>query len=138
MRTGELTINGKDAATTWGVFMSDGALSALMTPAPMKAYIENESRAKNGKEVLGTSARIDSRDLTLTFCLKAPTRELFFTRYLAFVEELQKGTIAISTQYQPNVIYRCLYVSCSQFSQYNGRLGKFSLRLTEPNPANRS
>ena len=36
----ELFINGKDAYTTWGISMDDTALSALMTPAPNKEFIE--------------------------------------------------------------------------------------------------
>lgn len=40
----ELFINGKDAYTTWGISMDDTALSALMTPAPNKEFIENKSR----------------------------------------------------------------------------------------------
>ena len=138
MRTGELKINGKDAATTWGVFMSDGSLSALMTPAPMKEYIENASRAKHGKQVLAGYSRVDSRDLTLTIYIKAKTRTQFFANYLAFVTELQGGEIAIETQYQPGVYYRCLYVNSNQFAHYNGRLGKFTLKLNEPDPTNRS
>lgn len=45
----ELFINGKDAYTTWGISMDDTALSALMTPAPNKEFIENKSRMEHGK-----------------------------------------------------------------------------------------
>ena len=137
MRVGELKINGKDAATTWGAFMSDGSLSALMTPAPMKDYIENSSRAAHGKELLVSSAKVDARDLSLTIYIKAANRQQFFARYLAFVEELQGGTFVIETMYQPGVFYRCVYRSCTQFGQYNGQLGKYTLKITEPNPKNR-
>lgn len=137
MRIGELKINGKDAATTWGAFMSDGSLSALMTPAPMKDYIENSSRATHGKDVLTSSAKVDARDLSLTIYIKASNREQFFARYLAFVTELQTGPFVIETMYQPGVLYRCIYRNCTQFGHYDGQLGKYTLKLTEPNPMNR-
>lgn len=138
MRTGELKINGYDAASKWGAFMSDGSLSALMTPAPMKDYIINDSRSDHGRQVLTAASKVASRDLALTIYIKATSRELFFSRYLAFVEELQKGAITIETKYQVGVKYHCLYVSCQQFAHYNGRLGKFTLRLNEPNPKDRT
>ena len=39
----ELFINGKDAYVEWGISMDNTSLSALMTPAPNKAFIESES-----------------------------------------------------------------------------------------------
>lgn len=138
MRIGELKINGRDAATAWGAFMSDGSLSALMTPAPIKEYVSNSSRLEDGRRVIPEGTKVESRDLTLTIHIKASNRDQFFARYLAFVEELHKGVIVIETKYQPDVRYKCLYVSCSQFAQYNGRLGKFTLKLNEPNPKDRS
>ena len=49
---GELLINGKDAWTTWGVCMGEGFLDSIDAPAPMKDYIENESRLEHGKRVI--------------------------------------------------------------------------------------
>jgi hypothetical protein len=48
---GEFYINDKDAYTTWGISMDTSSLSALMTPPPMKEFIENKSRLENGKRV---------------------------------------------------------------------------------------
>lgn len=45
----ELFINGKDAYVEWGISMDNTSLSALMTPAPNKAFIESESRLEHGK-----------------------------------------------------------------------------------------
>lgn len=137
---GECYINGKDAHEEWGLIFGESSLTALMTPAPVKAYIQNKSALIHGKQVLSGSVnppKIDERDVQLVFGIKAKNMTDFLTKYSSFVEELEKGWLDISTKYQPGVVYHLLYVSCQQFSQYNGRLGKFVLKLNEPNPKHR-
>lgn len=136
--TGELTINNQDAYTTWGVFMDSTGLSTLMTPAPLKEYITNKSPLTAGKKVKPTTPMVDERDLTLTVFIKAASLPEFLQQYRAFVTELQQGDIVLQTKYEAGVTYRLKYISCQQFSNYNGRLGKFMLRLNEPDPSNRT
>lgn len=137
MAAGEFYINEKDAYTTWGISMDTTSLSALMTPPPMKDFIENKSRLEHGKRVITTNAKVDERSITLTFNLTAKTKENFFSNYNDFCEELKTGNINIRTKYQPDVIYRMVYISCQQFKQFMQGIGKFSLRLVEPDPTNR-
>lgn len=142
---GILTINGKDAYTTWGLTLADGSLSALMTPAPLKPHVSNKSRAEDGRQVLGIGAesrlahrpRVDERSLTLVVNISAPTQEAFLQRYALFCDELRGSVLDIRTKYQPNVVYHLIYESCQQFSAFSLGVGKFTLRLTEYNPANR-
>lgn len=136
--TGELFINDKDAYREWGISMDDTSLSALMTPPPNKELIENKSRLEHGKRVIADNVKVDERNLTLQINLTAPTKEQFLARYLSFCNELKKGTLNIKTKYQPDLLYRMVYVSCSQFSQFMQGIGKFSLKLNEPNPENRN
>lgn len=136
--TGECYINSKDAYTTWGIIFGDNSLTALMTPAPVKPFTENKSRAIDGKQVLVKNPRYDEREIQLTFYLKASSLSDFMTKYGSFTTELKTGTLDISTQYQPTILYRTIYLSCVQFSQFNGKLGKFVLRVSEPDPANRT
>lgn len=139
--TWELEINGMDARVRWGVSLGYGSLTALMTPPPMKDYITNESAAAHGKVIANSASampKVDSREVQLTVFLQADSAEAFYSKYASFVEELQGGQILLRTRYQPEVMYRLYYLSCSQFSNFNGRLGKFVLRLSEPNPMNRS
>lgn len=136
--TGELFINNKDAFTTWGIGLEDGALSALMTPSPMKDYIENSSRLEHGTRVITSNAKMDERSITLQIHLTAKDENTFLTNYASFCEELKGAVLNIRTKYQPTVMYKTIYVSCSQFSQFMRGLAKFSLRLREPNPADRS
>lgn len=137
MLTGQLKINAKDAYTTWGISMDDTSLSALMTPPSVKSYIENNDRTEHGKRYVTTPLYVDSRDITLQLNLTAKDEKQFFERYSLFCKELAKGILDIETSFQQGVVYHCLYQSCSQFSQFMRGIGKFSLKLTEPNPNTR-
>lgn len=137
---GECYINGKDSHEEWGLIFGESSLTALMTPAPVKTYIQNKSALIHGKQVLtdgGNVPKVDERDVQLEFGIKARNLTEFLTKYSSFVSELEKGVLDISTKYQPGVVYHLLYVSCQQFKQFNGRLGKFILKLNEPNPKHR-
>lgn len=134
----ELFINGKDAYLTWGISMDDTSLSELMTPAANKAFIENESRLQHGKQVIMANPKLDQRNLTLQINLTARTEEQFFTRYSRFCNVLATGVLQLRTKYQPGVVYKTIYLSCGQFSQFMRGIGKFSLKLNEPNPNDRT
>lgn len=140
---GTLFVNGKDAYTTWGITLGETALSALMTPATIKAPVENKGRGADGKQVLGLGSstyrpKLEDRELTLSINLSAKDEEEFFRRYESFCSELEGGTLHIQTKYQPAITYRCVYVSCTQFSQFMRGIASFSLRLCEPNPRDRA
>lgn len=134
---GELYINGSDAYITWGISMDNTALSDLMTPPSNKTFIENESRLEHGKCVIAADPKLDSRNLTLQINLTASDEEQFFERYNSFCEVLAAGKLEIETKYQPGVVYKTIYQSCSQFSQFMRGIGKFTLKLSEPNPNDR-
>lgn len=134
MPTGELFINGKDAYREWGVSMDTNSLSVLMTPAPVKPLIENSSRLENGKRVITKDIKQDERSITLSLNITAKSESEFFDRYNRFCGELAGGVLNIKTAYQPDITYRTIYLSCSQFSQFMRGIGKFSLKLSEPNP----
>lgn len=137
MPAGELFINGHDAYEKWGISMTDTALSSLMTPPAPKDYITASVRMEHGVRAVWQNVYFDSRDLTLEFHLKASSEEEFYTRYAAFCEELATGRLVFKTKYQPEVLYKTLYVSCSQFTQYDRRLAKFSLKVRENDPTDR-
>lgn len=139
MPKGETYINGYDAHTTWGISLDGSALSALMTPPPLKDMIENKSALENGKSVIRTGRKMEERSLTLGFNIVASSKSDFLTKYGKFCSDvLANGKIDISTTYQPGVVYHLDYVSCNQFGEYGMTMGKFSLRVVEPNPANRT
>lgn len=135
MPKGELFINNKDAYNVWGISMDSSSLSALMTPVPNKEFIENKSRLKNGKCVITTSPKVDERNIILTFNLTAKDETEFFERYNSFCQELATGILNIRTKYQPDTVYRTIYLSCNQFTQFMRGIGRFSLKLVEYNPS---
>lgn len=135
---GELFINGEDAYLQWGISMDDTSLSELMTPPANKAFIENESRLQHGKQVVVANPKLDQRSLTLQINLTASSEEQFFARYSSFCKVLATGVLHLKTKYQPGVVYKTIYLSCGQFSQFMRGIGKFSLKLNEPNPNDRT
>lgn len=142
MPKGELfikNINGywEDAYTTWGISLEETAISALMTPAPNKDYLENECRIEHGKRVDTSNAKKDSRDLNLEIHLSAINKSDFLSKYYEFCKELAKGTLTLKVSHIPDVVFKTVYKSCSQFKEYNMGLAKFQLKLEEPNPDDR-
>lgn len=138
MIKGQLLINGKDAYTTWGIFMDETALSTLMTPVPNKEFISNKYRSKDGKRVIKHNPRLDEREITLSFNMSAKSPEEFLANYWKFCEEvLATGELVIHTSFLPTVWFRCIYLSCTQFSEFIREMAKFSLKLNEPDPSDR-
>lgn len=131
-------INGNNSREKWGIVFDSSSISALMTPPALKAYIENTSRIENGKRVIIGDTKIEARNITLTLSLIARNETEFFSRYNSFCNEMQKGKMDIELSILPKTVFKCIYVSCSQFTQFNNRLAKFSLRIEEPNPKDRS
>lgn len=139
MIQGELFINGLDAWVTWGIFMDDTSISALMTPAGTKDFVRNTSRLEDGTRYVTLNPRLKERDVTLALQLYAPTRTEFLSRYNQFCDQvLASGVVNIETRHQSGVVYKCLYNSCTQYKQYLNRIAKFQLKLTEPDPTDRT
>ena len=142
MPKGELFINKnvfgdwQDAYLLWGVSLTDMGMSAFMAPPPNKEYIVNDSRLENGRRVLVSNTKVASRDISLPIHIKAPSREIFYERYSLFCEELKKGSIWIKTKYS-DVVYKCVYRSCSQYTQFIQQMAHLTLKLEEPNPCDR-
>ena len=109
-----------------------------MTPPQMKDRISNESRLEHGTRYMNHLPRVQQRDVTLEIHFTASSNGEFMRRYQSFSRELEKGELAITTSFQPGVVYRMLYVSCNQFTPFMRRIAKFSLKLVEPNPKDRS
>ena len=140
-----------DAYDSYGVSFSDPSLSALVTPAPNKEPIQNKSRLQHGKRVVRNKDYVkkDEREVTLEMHISAANKAEFWTKYNAFCDEiLDYGHIDIKHKDITYVdkedgnavkhkVFRMNYLSCTQFSEFMQQLAKFSLRLSEPDPANR-
>lgn len=125
-----------DAFARWGVDFSDGAISALMTPAPMKGAIENKTYAMEGKQVFrDTEAWLDERDLSLPFHLLAKDKDEFFARYNSFNNEvLYKKWFDLKTLRTGDTVFHLEYKSCQQFTQFRFGMALFELKVNEASP----
>lgn len=97
MKNAKIYINSTtDTEAAFGVFFTDAAITALMTPAPKKGYVTNKSARLAGKQVRPTTPNTDERDVQLTFGLRARSLAQFLMRYHAFCAELDKGHIELT------------------------------------------
>ena len=136
---GDVTINNADAFERYGINLEDGALSTLMTPPPLKEFVESKSRLQHGKKVIAKSPKYDEREITLPFHLIAKSKEEFFQKYNLFCDEvLAHGKFELKTRYQPGIVYRLVYLSCTQFRQFIREMAVFSLKVSEPDPNDRT
>lgn len=138
--TGELYINSKDAWTEWGINMGDGFLDAIDAFAPMKDYIENDSRLEHGKKVITSIAKVASRELTLHFTIKGDTASDFRTKRKAFETELQAGSVTVKVPSIGNDVYKLIYLGKSiSYGMNTARtFCTISAKFEEPNPTDRA
>lgn len=136
---GELTINGKDAYMEWGVSMGEGFLDVIEAPLPMKAFVESSSRLEHGKTIITETARMDSREITLTFYIKGASADDYRIRMNQFVNELYKGTLRLSIPVRSDEVYKLVYLgkSITYKVSRDSTFSKFSARFCEPNPVDR-
>jgi hypothetical protein len=138
--TGDLTINNKDAWTTWGVRMGDGFLDTIDGFNEMKDYIENESRLEHGKRVITDNAKVDSREITLQFTIEGSSESDYRTKKKAFQTELEKGTVNIKIPSLGSEVYKLVYLGkrISYGLSLDRCFGRVSSKFCEPNPTDRS
>ena len=124
-----------DVHEQYGMSLSQGSLSKLMTPAPNKEPIKNTNAVTNGSSVVGGIGAKAERTVNLEVHFTAPDRSTFLSRYSAFCSDiLNVGAFDLRTNVQNGVVYHFIYLDCQQFSQFNLRLAKFTLSLLEPRP----
>lgn len=135
----ELEINGKDAYQEWGVSIGDGFLNAIEAPCQMKAFVENSSRLEHGKKMIASTAKIDSREMNLTFYIEGKTEEDFNSKKKAFVSELYKGGISLRLPSRGEDTYKLVYLGKNiTYALSRGRkFSKLTARFCEPDPSDR-
>ena len=136
---GDLFINGKDAWETWGVNMGEDFLDAIDGFAPMKDYIENESRLEDGKRIVKMTPKVASRDMTLHFTIKGNSQQDYRSKRAAFEEELRAGFIDVNVPVLGAQVYHLIYLgkSVSYAMNIARTFSTISAKFEEPNPADR-
>lgn len=121
-----------------GVTLLSGAYAELMTPAPLKSYIENDDPNKDGVQIdqLLTPKK-KARELTLKFLIRGSSKDEFMARYNWFVSILHSGIVTIYVadfeQY-----FRLLYLSVTQYGNYRLNACEMAVKFKEPDPTNRT
>lgn len=141
--TGRLIINGKDAWTTWGVFLEEGSYGRLLSGDSVKPYTTNESRSIDGVDVWIKDPRLEARRLTVVVCF-AERSGSFVGRYNSLISELLQGRMQGNRRI-PNSFnvppigknFKFIYEGHTNLTQSNMAIGKVALRFFEPNPADR-
>lgn len=119
---------------TYGAFLEESSLSALLTPAPMKDNPNDDSPLYHGVRYDSATPRRNKRELTLVIGFKAKDFETFLSNYGAFCTDI------LSNQYFTLTCeagtFNLLYKSCTQVEEWaKSGVAKFSLKVIEPNPA---
>ena len=137
--TGELYINERDAWKVWGVNMEEGFLDTIDAPLPMKEYIQDESRLEDGIRIDTSNPKVDSREITLGFTITGNSETDYRSKKSAFQSELQKGMFTIRVPALGTQKYKMVYTgkSISYGLSKSRDFGHFTMKCTEPNPADR-
>lgn len=136
-----ITINGISISSL-GVSIEKGGYAALLTPAPLKDFVENNDPTKHGTEVLthksnGDSlARVAERDVTLTFLITGTTEDDFMAKYAHFVALLHDGNINLHI---PDLgrTFKLIYRNSTQYDNFRLKACKLAVKFREPNPSDR-
>ena len=136
--TGQLYINNRDAYVVYGVVMSDNFLENISIAAPLKDFIENDSRLEHGKRMIISDPKLASRNVTLTFTINGKTPEEYLDHYRAFVAELHKGNVALRVPALGET-YKLVYLNSASYALDGSRtVSKLACKFVEPNPYDRA
>lgn len=132
-----------EAKSTYGITLGTGALANIMAFVPLKEPIKNDCPTEHGSRItLQSTPKWASRDITIPFNITASNRADWLDRYAAFQRLLATGRLSIKLVIATNVeethyYHFIIQEPPSQYTQYMFDMASFTLKLTEPNPADR-
>lgn len=145
---GLLYINDKDAATEWGVFLTEKKegewtnYEALLKPSSTKELTVVDNPDQNGEELPDEiELHLQARDVELYFCLWAETTEKYFTQYGNFFSTLVTGNKGWLKLRVPEIdrTFTLRYLGASETEQLTplgegGVCSRMRLKFREPKP----
>ena len=119
--------------------MGEGFLDAIDAPLPMKEYVEDESRLEDGIRIDTGNPKVNSREITLGFTIMGSSETDYRSKKSAFQTELQKGAFTMRIPALGTQKYKMVYTGKSISYGLSRRrdFGHFTMKCTEPNPADR-
>lgn len=129
----------RDLYETYGVTLTRGWREALLKPAAVKDYSKNDSRLEDGIRIIAKKeyAKKKERDIQLSFLLEAESETQYLANYEKFLNDIAySGMIYLKVPVM-NKVFKVVYTDCQKFGDFGLEKGNFTLKLTEPNPADR-
>ena len=129
----------RDLYETYGVTLTRGWREALLKPAAVKDYSKNDSRLEDGIRIIAKKeyAKKKERDIQLPFLLEAESETQYLANYEKFLNDIAySGMIYLKVPVM-NKVFKVVYTDCQKFGDFGLKKGNFTLKLTEPNPADR-
>lgn len=143
---GELSINGKDMYTEYGMFLTEKGqgdyfnLSELLKPSKMKPYTSVSFREENGEKLPDTlpEPKREARDFQLYVAIVADTPELFAESFEAVMLLLSSGWLTLATSLTGRT-YKVYYQECTDYEPLTATddgevVCRMKLKFREPNP----
>ena len=124
----KLYIDGKDAYSLYGVFVTDGGYKELLAFPPLKPVESNDWAEEDGVEVDLSAPKLDTRELSISFAYHGND-----ARFGDFIELLSGGAYHDFNFVETGKTYKLRMVSQPDMSQVS-TLGVFSLRFAEDFP----
>ena len=125
-----------DLYEEYGVMLVKGAYEELVQPPAMKDYIKNESRLENGTRYTFPTPRRKAREFSIQFAIEASGYQQYITRYNNFIAKISGGTFLLKVPFL-GLIFKLVYLDCEKNRGYDWKHATFTLKLAEPNPADR-
>lgn len=125
---------------TYGITLIRGWREKLKGFLSPKDYITNESRLEHGKRVVIPTAdnvKWKSREVSLQFMLEGSSAEDYLSKLDNF-QDVIAGKIKLRVPCLNDRVFTLVYSDCSKYGDYGDKRGIFTLKFTEPNPANRT
>lgn len=129
----------RDLYETYGVTLTRGWREALLKPAAVKDYSKNDSRLEDGIRIIAKKeyAKKKEREIQLSFLLEAESETQYLANYEKFLNDIAySGMIYLKVPVM-NKVFKLVYTDCQKFGDFGLEKGNFTLKLTEPNPADR-
>ena len=138
-KSNRLYINGKDAWLTWSALLIEDSYDNLELPASPKAYVENDARSQPGKQVLVRNYQPKDRTVQLMFDIACKSKDEYRKKFKSLIAEMT-GKMFELTVMPLMTVYKVYLPENCFLSLGLGpgmQSGKLSVRVNEPNPADR-
>lgn len=130
----------RDLYENYGVTLIRGWREALLKPAAVKDYSKNDSRLEDGIRIIAKKeyAKKKERDILLPFILEAESEKKYLANYEKFLNDIAYSGMIYLKVPVINKVFKLVYTDCQKFGDFGLKKGNFTLKLTEPNPADRN